>query len=271
MARAGYVARGVVFILVGGLATLAGLGNGSRAPDSHGALQTLLAQPFGAVLLAALALGMLAFAAWRVAQAILDADHLGSSGKALARRLGYGVGAVVNGGVAASAASLIFTYSARSGEQSAHDWTGYVLSLPFGRALVGLIGAGVVVAGIGAGWKAWTAKFTEHLSLDQKARTWVLPLGRIGYAARAVVFVLIGGFLVAAAVHANAREARGLAGALAELQAQTYGSALLLLTALGLFAFGVFQLAAARFRRIDAPKLGEAGDRLKQQARQALG
>jgi hypothetical protein len=273
IARGGYLARGVVFMIVGGLAGLAATGQRGQAPDSRGALQTVLSQPLGRGLLALLAIGLMAFAAWRVAQSVLDVDHLGSRPKALARRFGYGVGAIVNGGLAVSAAALALRSASASGsgEQSAHDWTAWLLSMPFGQVLVALVGAGVVAAGLGAGWKAWTAGFTEHLACDHNSRTWILPLGRLGYGARGLVFVIAGGFLFAAAVHANAREAKGLAGALQALERQPYGWLLLLATAIGLLCFGAFQIAASRYRHIDASDLDRAGDRLRHKAGAALG
>jgi hypothetical protein len=85
--------------------------------------------------------------------------------------------------------------------------------------------------------------------------------------ARGVVFLLIAWFLVQAALHANAREAHGLGGALRALQQEPYGSALLGVTALGLFAFGVFQFATAAYRRIDAPTVREAAQDAEEGAR----
>jgi hypothetical protein len=80
----------------------------------------------------------------------------------------------------------------------------------------------------------------------------------MGFAARGVVFLLIGGFLVLAALQSSSSEVRGLGGALEALQQQPYGWVLLALTAIGLFAFGLFGLVQARYRHIDAPDLGDA-------------
>ena len=87
-----------------------------------------------------------------------------------------------------------------------------------------------------------------------------MPLGRLGFAVRGLVFVLIGAFLGLAALHSNSSEVRGLGGALESLQDQPYGWALLALTAAGLFAFGMFGFVQARYRRIDAPDLADAKD-----------
>ena len=88
--------------------------------------------------------------------------------------------------------------------------------------------------------------------------TWICTLGRVGFAARGVVFLLIGGFLGLAALHASSSEVHGLGGALQALQQQPYGWVLLALTALGLLAFGLFGLVQARYRHIDAPDLDDA-------------
>jgi hypothetical protein len=268
-ARLGYAARGLVYLLVGSLALLAAFGGG-KAVGTKGALAELLSKPFGAILLGAVAGGFVCFAAWRLAQALLDADHLGTGAKAMRKRAARLGGAIINLGLAGSAISLIFGAGSGSDDGAARDWTAYVLSAPFGQWLVGLIGLGVAATGIGFAVKGWTKRFQDGLALDEAACSWVVPLGRFGYIARGVLFVIVGGFLVSAAVHANAREAKGLAGALQALQQQPYGWALLAAAAAGLFAFGAFMLVVARYRRIDAPRAGEAGRKLKRQARKAL-
>lgn len=269
MARLGYVARGVVYVLIGGLALVAAFGGGGKTVGTKGALAELLGQPFGAVLLAAIAVGFMCFAAWRLAQALLDADHLGSDAKALRRRAGHLGSAIISLGLAGSAVSLIIGVGSGNDDAAARDWTATILSAPFGQWLVGFIGLGVAGAGIWFVVKGWKASFEDEL--DTKARAWVVPLGRFGYSARGALFVVVGGFLVAAAVHANARQAKGLAGALQALQQQPYGWVLLAVAAAGLFAFGVFMLVVARYRRIDAPRVEDAARKLKRQGRAALG
>jgi uncharacterized protein DUF1206 len=254
LTRLGYACRGATYWLVGGLAVLAALGTGGAATDSKGALRVVLTTPFGSIWLALIALGLLCFAVWRMLQSIADADHLGRDWKALVRRTGYGVSALVHLALAGIAVSLTLglgAAGARDGDASARDWTATVLSLAFGRWLVAA--AGVIAAGVGLAfmYKAVTGRFAERLALDRKAAAWVLPLGRAGFVARGVVFVLVGIFLVQAAIDANAGEARGLAGALRALQGHAYGGLLLAATALGLFAFGTFEVAAAYYRRID--------------------
>ncbi|OUL20587.1 hypothetical protein BV378_29725, partial [Nostoc sp. RF31YmG] len=56
LARFGYASKGVVYGIVGLLASQAAFGTGGRTTDTKGALQTLVEQPFGKFLLALVAI-----------------------------------------------------------------------------------------------------------------------------------------------------------------------------------------------------------------------
>src|SRR5205085_765809 len=101
-------------------------------------------------------------------------------------------------------------------------------------------GAAVVITGLGICGKAFSPSVEKQLVPATSG--WIVLLGRIGFLARALVFVLIGSFLIEAAIHANSRETKGLAGALRSLEQHTYGSILLGLTAAGFIAFGAYQI-----------------------------
>jgi hypothetical protein len=258
LARLGYAARGVVSLLIGLLALLVALGRGGEVTGSKGALQALFSQSWGSILLGVVALGLFGFALWRALQSILDADGLGNTWGALAKRAGQLISAGVYLGLGVFAVSLLMgSASGGEEEQAARDWTRWLLSQPFGRWLVGAVGLGVLAAALGMARKAWSASFRKHLSCGQAQASWVVPLGRAGYAARAVVFLIIGGFLLVAAWQSDPGEARGLGGALLALQEQPFGRILFGLVALGLAAFGAFEFAEARYRRIAAPSEAE--------------
>ncbi len=259
LARLGYAARGVVNLLIGLMALLAAFGRGGGATESKGALQALLLQPvLGGLLLAVVALGLFGFALWRVLQSLLDADGLGRSPRAVAARAGQMVSAVVHAGLGAFALGLLLGGGGGGDgeEQSAQDWTRWLLAQPLGRWLVGAVGLAVAGAGLAMAWKAWTASFARHLGCGPGTASWVVPLGRLGYAARGVVFLVAAGFLVLAAYHTDPGEARGLGGALLALREQPFGRVLLGVVAFGLAAFGAFGFAEARYRHIDAPAGG---------------
>jgi hypothetical protein len=259
MARLGYGARGIVYCLVGGLALLAAFGSGGQTGGSRSALQSLLSQPFGKAWLVLIASGLFGFAAWRIVEALTDADHRGREWKALGIRAAHLVSGGIYAGLAVFALNLAFGRGAGGGEdQAAQSWTAWLMAQPFGQWLVGLVGVGVAAAGLGFIWKGWRGDVMMRLALPSGADRWVLPLGRLGYAARGVVFVLVGGFLILAALHSNSSEVHGLGGALQSLQAQPFGWILLGVVAAGLFAFGVFGLVQARYRHLDAPDLKQA-------------
>jgi hypothetical protein len=261
MARLGHAARGAVYCLVGGLAVLAAIGSGGQTGGSRSALQTLLGQPFGRVLLVLIATGFAFFAAWRAIEALSDADHRGRAWKGLAVRAVHLGSAGIYVGLAFSALGLAFGWGGGGGDDTAaQDWTAWLMTQPFGPWLVGLVGLGVVGGGIGFIARGWRGKVTRGLDCSPDVERWAIPMGRLGFAARGVVFLMIGAFLILAAMHSRAAEARGLGGALKSLQAQPYGWILLAITAAGLFAFGVFGFVEAMYRRIDAPDLDEAGD-----------
>jgi Domain of Unknown Function (DUF1206) len=270
-ARLGHGARGLVYCLVGGLALLAAIGSGGQTGGSRSALQTILDQPFGRVLLVTIALGFAFFAAWRLIEAITDADHRGRTWKGLGVRGAHLVSGFIYVGLMLSTLGLALGWGGGGGDdRAARDWTAWLIAQPFGPWLVGLVGLGIAAAGVAHGLKAWRGNVTRGLNCSDDVARWAVPMGRLGFGARGLVFVLIGGFLVLAAIHSRASEARGLGGTLRALEAQPYGWLLLGITAAGLFAFGLFGLVEAVYRRIDAPDLDEAKDALKDQMSSVL-
>jgi hypothetical protein len=219
-------------------------------------------QPFGWVLVGALAFGLVFFGVWRLVEAATDADGRGSEAKGLAIRLAHGISGVVYLGLAASAAAMALGYSSGGGSegQATRDWTAWLMSQPFGRWLVAGVGITVLGVGIGFAVKGFKGDVMNRLSVPPHRRALASTLGRAGFAARGLVFVVIGGFLVLAAWQARSSAARGLGGVLEALSEQPYGKALLALTAAGLAAFGAFGLVQARYRRVRAPEMPDLGE-----------
>lgn len=254
LARLGYVARGLVSLLVGLMALLAAIGQGGEVTGSKGALQRLFSQPWGTAMLGVVALGLFGFALWRALQSVLDADGLGRSWRALVVRGGQLISAAIYAGLGIFAVNLLVGATSGGGEeQAARDWTRWLMGQPFGRWLVGAVGIGMLATALGMAGNAWTASFKKHLSCGADAAAWVVPLGRAGFAAQSVVFLIVGAFLVIAAYQSDPSEARGLGGALLALQEQPFGRIAFGLVALGLAAFGAFEFAEARYRRIVTP------------------
>lgn len=257
LARLGYVAKGVVYGLVGILAVMTALGLGGQTTGTKGALRAIAAQPYGQALLIILAIGLAGYALWRFVEAIFDPEHEGDDKKGMAKRLGYAVSGVLYSILTYTAIELVLEVRQQSnqGSSQAQTITAKVLAQPFGAWLVGIVGAIVIGVGFYQFYKAYSEKFRRELKLRQMGRKeeiWAVRISRFGIAARGVVFVMFGFFLIQAAKQSQAAEVKGLDGILQTLAQQPYGKFLLAVVALGLVAYGIYMFVQARYRRIPA-------------------
>lgn len=252
LARLGFAAKGIVYALVGLLAAQAAFGSGGQKTDAQGALRTIVTQPFGQILLSLVAIGLLGYALWRFVEAAADPEHKGSDAKGILQRCSYVGNGLIYAGLALTAARIVLGSNGSSGNAS-RDWTARLLAQPFGQWLVGTVGALVIGLGVYQFYAAYKAKFRQKLKLDEMSnaeQAWTVRIGRLGLAARGVVFAVIGFFLIQAARQSNPNQARGLGGALESLEQQPYGSWLLGTVALGLIAYGTYYIIQARYRKI---------------------
>lgn len=252
LGRFGYAAKGVVYAIVGVLAAQAAFGAGGETTDTQGALQRIVEAPFGKVLLGIVAVGLLGYAIWRFVQAFLDTENKGSDAKGYIVRLAYAGVGIAYLALAFTAVQML-TGAGNGGGNQEQGWTARLLAQPFGRVLVGLVGAIIVGVGLYQLYKGVSAKFREKLRLHEMSgteQTWATRAGQAGFAARGIVFGIIGALLIGAGLRADANEARGFDGALQTLAEQPYGPWLLGIVALGLIGYGFFCLVEARYRRM---------------------
>ena len=246
LTRIGFFARGIMYLVIGLLALWAG-----RSADPAGALERL-GSGSGRILLAVMALGFLGYALWRLSEAIADTEGNGSDAKGKAMRAGGVLSGLVHLGLFFIAASIAVGSSDGSNGDSARRGARLALHLPAGELLLVVAAAGLLATGAVQLVRAAKAGFLRHLAPEAARLGWVKALGRAGYAARGIVFLVMGWFLLRAAIESDAREAGGMGAVLASL-----APSIRLAVAAGLLLFGLFSFVEARHRRINDAKVLE--------------
>jgi len=250
LSRAGFVARGLIYAIIGILALKLALGHGGKLTDQKGALHTVANQPFGKVLLTLVAIGLGGYSLWRLIRAVIGHGPEGSDTgfdrvAAFASGIAYGV-------MCAFAIEILLGAGGGNGGNVKKSTAG-VLGWPAGTWIVGI--AGVVLIGVALyqGYRGITKKFLDESKVEEmgpQVKKWIGRLGTFGHLARMVVFGLVGIFVVKAAIDYKPSKAVGLDGALAKIVHHSYGPFLLGIVATGLIAFAVYSLSDARYRRI---------------------
>lgn len=245
LAQMGYLSRGAVYLVIGGLALLAAFGSGGETTSSKGAIIAITQQPFGEFLLALLIIGLVGYVIWRFIQSVKDTDDHGTSMKGMAIRTALFISAITHAALALWALKMLVTDENSS--QSRPEF----LSSSLGKWLFILVGVAMIGAGIAHLYKGWAAKFQKYMDIPPQQRQWAKPVCQIGLMARGVVWCIVGWFFIYSAMIAGSTEVKGVADALNFLRDQNYGSWLFSLTAAGLFCFGIYSVLEAFYRRIE--------------------
>ncbi len=254
LAKAGYAARGVIYLIIGALALMEAFGAGGSTEGSRGALGAILAWPGGVVILWLMALGLLGYATWRFVQSILDADNHGTDGKGLVIRAGLIVSAVSHTLLAVYAASVAVAGTSDDGGGGGKEGlVAMMLGWPAGKWIAVLVGLCIIGAGVAQLVKGYKTKFKEHFVIEPDKMDKISPICRFGLIARGVVFIVVGIMFAYAAFTQDPDQAGGLQTVLDQAQDASFGWVLLALIALGLLAFGLYSIFEALYRKIDGP------------------
>ncbi len=253
LARVGYAAKGIVYSVVGLLAVQAATRAGGGNEGPRGAITAIGSQPWGQILLGLMALGLLAYAAYRFASAIYDPEDGSDGAFSYVRRIGYAVSGIVYLGLAFFAGKRALGGGGGGSGNGAESWTATLLQQPLGQWLVAIVGLIIIGVGLYQFKKAYEASFMDHYRLREMSaneRTWAKRLGQMGLSARGVTFSLIGFFFLQAAWQSDSSEAGGLGEALDSLATTTGGPYVLGLVAVGFVAYGLYCFSHARYREI---------------------
>ncbi len=253
LVRLGYMAKGVIYVLVGMLAMRVGFGmSGGRLTEPSGVLVDLVRQPFGLVMLTTVGIGIVAYAAYYTVEAIADLRRKGSSwagrfdrGLTIFKAVAYGVIGIQ---------ALMFALLGDRPSGTPEDQARTVLQLPLGSFLLILLGIGVAIYGATQVKMAWDGGADEDIDAAWARREarWVLPLGRVGVGARAIILVLIGIGMALAGVRERPSDADGYRDVLDMIA--SINPWLLSVMGAGLLCFGLYHLCHVRYAKLALPK-----------------
>ena len=257
LARFGYATRGLIYFVIGLLTILLAFGYGTKTTDQQGAIAMIGKQPFGALLLWLVLIGLVCYSLWGLIRAIFNPLHKAHDIKGFTLRVGYLVSGVAYATLVLPTYALISGGSqpAQNGVQQGQiqKFVAAVLAIPFGKWLVGIIGIIVILIGLYQFIQGFMPAFERQIILVNLTPVQVKTvnlLGRFGTVSRAIVFSLIGIFLVAAAYMSNSTLAKGFDNAMTSILQQPFGRWIMGIIALGLISLGLYSLCVAVFFRL---------------------
>jgi hypothetical protein len=249
IAQAGYISKGIVYVLLGLLGFMAAfeLTRNNEATQS-GTLQFVKDLPAGTILLLLLALGLICYSIWRGIQTFYNPTN---EEKKWTKRLRYLFSGLAYLALAYTALRAAFENNSNNGDQN-QKLAGELMSQPLGQVLVGI--AGLIFAGVGIyqiyyGFSEKYRKHVQDLSLQSQHASTLLKSGKIGYISRGTVWLVIAYLFFRAAIHSSASEAGSTGKAFQFIETSSFGSYLLAALGLGLIAYGIFNFIRARYEQ----------------------
>lgn len=247
----GYAAKGILYFLIGSFAIQAAMVSGRQASGTYLILTFVTQQPLGKLLVCLLAVALTGYVWRRLLQVILLPGHSNLwSIKCIFQRLGYLMSGLSYGGVTYSALNIVFELGEY--DDTIEDLVNQLFEQPIGEWIILLGGIAVATIGLfyilGAYNGSYISEFQSD-NLHHQVEKWTIRIGKLGVAARGVAFILIGIFLIQAAILGNSELAGGLQNALRVLPTKPMGWLWLSLIGMGLICYGVYMLVAAIYRR----------------------
>lgn len=252
ISRVGILSKGIVYCLLGILAFLAAIGSRQEKASKEGIFKFILEQPFGRILLALVALGLVAFVFWRIIQVVNDTEHQGTSRNGVFKRIGYALSGLIYSSMVYFAVKLVLDNSKSNAGEGKKFVVEKLLSYSYGHWVLGIIGIAIIGHGIYQIYAAYKRKFGKRVrqeNMMSKGSKIFDVAGRVGYTARGIVLAIVGYFVLRAAMSSNSGEMRDTDGAFHYLHS-SLGAVALGLVALGLIGYGICMFFMARYRDI---------------------
>jgi hypothetical protein len=253
----GWAAKGVVYVTLAYLVLQMAFGQAPQQASTTGALRYIAQTAPGKIGLIVVGVGLIAFAVGRVLEVTtLAGPQIETKDKVMA-----GVLAFLYASLALTAFSIVGLAGSggSGGGGSSQQGSAFLLGLPGGRWIVGLVGLAVIAFGARQAYEGVQQKFLGTLrtgAMSPGLRSACTKLGTAAYVTKGAVLALLGWFFLQSAITYDPSEAKGLDAALQEIVGKTWGQVVLTLVALGLLAYGVFALLESRYRRIGSSASG---------------
>lgn len=247
IAKVGTFSKGVTYFLSGILTLMAALHMGGSTSGKSQVFDFIKKQPFGKVLLVAIALGLICYACWRFIQSFINPEEIKDNWKGKAKRVAFFFGGIVYLGISFLAAKHLWS-SSSGGSSNLNNF----LSPTLAGIIFFLVGFILVII---AGYyvkKAYNKEFMKKFNIDD--RRWhkaAKAAGYFGFYARAFVIFILAYIFIRAAVYSGNNDIKGTKEAFSFLQDSAYGSILMGVAAAGLTAYGLFVIMLAKHRRFD--------------------
>lgn len=252
-ARIGYVAKGIVYAITGILTFLAAFNLGGQKAGKLQVVEYLDKQTFGNIILIILGLGLACYAFWRFTEAISDPENIGSDKKGIVKRTAFFISACIYLGLAIYAVLRVINSSAGSGSS---DKKSTILSNEWGMILLGAVGLIFVATGIYQFIRIYKAEFVKKFDLksmrDEKRRKTIKNSAYFGMGSRGVIFLIIGYFLLKAAITSNPSKIKTTSDAFSFLEDSPYGIYLLGIVSAGLIGYAIYMFMMAKYRKFKA-------------------
>ncbi len=253
-ARLGYVAKGIVYGMVGLLAALAAFGPKGDTTGTSGALHSIAAMPFGEIALWIIGIGLIGYILWDFIKAIKDPENEGSDAKGLIKRTGYFISGLIYTNLAFGAIKLASNTGTAGSGNSEKTISAKLMEQPFGVWLIGLVGAIIIGYGVHELYTGLKEKFLskfKNYEMNDKERKIARLSGKIGLISRGIVLSMVGFFFIRTAYTQNPEESKGLGGALTELANKPFGQFLLAIVAIGLVLYGIYLIIKGRYQHMN--------------------
>jgi len=247
----GLASKGLVYSIIGALTAMVAFDMGGGKTGKSGVINFLQQQPFGKFILYFLAVGILAYAFWRLYSAFTDAKDKGSDASGIAKRIGYGISGLLYLAFSVSILTAAVGSGGGGGSGGKQHYADVLMNKPYGPWLLGLIGVIIIGVGLYQMYKGYSGKYMEELNAGESSqRELIEKTGKFGYMARGVVFGILGYFVLRAGVTENAGMIRGTQGAFSFLQQLSYGWLIMGIIAVGMLGYGIFMIFVSKHSHV---------------------